>query len=191
MNTTPSGRKLELLDRLLEYALQQGLSDSSLRAAASSAGTNARMLIYHFVSREQLVVELLDHARREQENLLRSSVQELPANAVSEKLNRIWHLLSSKRFEGHARLFFEAFGLGIQGKTEYKVALKSSVTFLAELIEHVFVESGLPRAQARTQAAMTAATMRGLVLDLLATGDRTRVNAAAFAFLEKIVTRAA
>lgn len=179
-------RRRELLQRLLDHALAHGLSDSSLRAAAASAGTNARMLIYHFESREKMIVELLDFARTEQESTLRGSVQELGAGQIKEKLNRVWHTLSSKRFEGHARLFYEAFGRGIQGKSEYAVVLKGTVTFLAEFIESLLVAEGIPRAQARTAATLLSGGMRGLVMDLLSTNDRSRVNAAAYRLIEQV-----
>lgn len=179
-----SARKSELIVQLHEYVLAHGISDSSLRAAAAAVGTNARMLIYHFGSREQMVVELLDHARVDQETLLRSSIQELGQGQLAEKLLRIWHTLSSKRFEGHARLFFESFGRGIQGRSEFAVVLKGNVTFLADLVESVLTGEGVVRSKAKVSAQMIAAGFRGLVIDLLATGDRSRANAAAYQMIE-------
>ena len=181
-------RRRELLEKLLDHALAHGLSDSSLRAGAASAGTSARMLIYHFESREKMIVELLDFARTEQEATLRGAVQELGSGQIKEKLTRIWHTLSSKRFEGHARLFYEAFGRGIQGKSEYAVVLKGTVTFLGELLESIMVSEGLPRQQARITATLVSGSMRGLVMDLLSTNDRSRVNAAAYKLIEEVTS---
>ena len=178
-------RKADLVQRIVDYSLENGISDASLRPLAAAVGTNARMLIYHFGSKEEMIVEVLDAARKGQEELLRSALAELPSGVV-EKLNRLWHALSSKRNEAYARLFFEAYGLGIQGRNEYGVALKGSVTFLSDLIEQLLVEEGKSRAEARTLAALTAAIFRGLLLDLLATNDRTRVNSLAYAAIQDI-----
>lgn len=185
----PQKRAL-LLDSITTYVLTHGISAVSLRDVAAAVGTNARMLIYHFGSRDQLIVDVLDHARGQQEQLLRSAIEDEPELGASEKLTRIWHALSSKRHEGYARLFFEAYGLGIQGRQEYAVALKATVTFLHELIENAVVRGGMQRSEARPYASMIAAGLRGLVLDLLATGDRNRVNAAAYRLLEKVEERA-
>lgn len=182
-------RKQELLDRMLAFALEQGISDASLRPLAAALGTNARMLIYHFGSKEEMVVELLDKARAAQEELLRSAVMELPADQLNEKLSRLWHALSSKRNESYARLFFEAYGLGVQGRSEYSVALKSSVTYLGDLLEQTLAEAGKSRAEARLQSSTLAATFRGLLLDLLVTNDRNRVNATAFHVIEQVLKK--
>lgn len=178
-------RKSELLEKMLAFALEQGISDASLRPLAAALGTNARMLIYHFGSKEEMVVELLDRARAAQEELLRSAVIELPADNLEEKLSRLWHAMSSKRNEAYARLFFEAYGLGVQGRPEYSVALKSSVTYLGGLIEQMVVESGRARAEAKLMSSVLAATFRGLLLDLLVANDRNRVNATAFHVIEQ------
>lgn len=182
-------RRAALLDSITTYVLTHGISAVSLRDVAAAVGTNARMLIYHFGSRDQLIVDVLDHARGQQEQLLRSAIEDEPELGAPEKLTRIWHALSSKRHEGYARLFFEAYGLGIQGRQEYAVALKATVTFLHELIENAVVRGGMQRSDARPYASMVAAGLRGLVLDLLATGDRNRVNAAAYRLLEKVGER--
>jgi AcrR family transcriptional regulator len=182
-------KRAELLDALTTYALTHGISGVSLRDAASAVGTNARMLVYHFGSRDQLVVELLERARGQQEDLLRAAIDDEPELGTIEKLTRIWHTLSSKRHEGYARLFFEAYGLGIQGRPEYSVALKGTVTFLHELVEGMLVRDGMVRPEARAFSSMIAAGLRGFVLDVLATGDRTRVNAAAYRLFELVQER--
>lgn len=50
-----------LLPRLAAHVLEHGLADASLRPLARAAGTSDRMLLYHFGSKEQLVVDLLAH----------------------------------------------------------------------------------------------------------------------------------
>ena len=180
-------RKNDLAEQIVAYALEHGISDASLRPLAAAVGTNARMLIYHFNSKEEMIVEILDRARRGQEDLLRAALAEQPTLALSEKLNRLWHALSSKRNEAYARLFFEAYGLGIQGRSEYGVALKASVAFLSDLVEQLFAESGRARADARLMSSIVSAAFRGLLVDLLATGDRSRINTTAYHVIQQVI----
>ena len=53
-------RKRELLDALISYLVQHGLADLSLRPMAAEIGTSARLLIFHFRSKEQLLLEVLE-----------------------------------------------------------------------------------------------------------------------------------
>ncbi|MFZ9395925.1 MAG: TetR family transcriptional regulator, partial [Erythrobacter sp.] len=46
-----------LLPRLAAHVLAHGLAGASLRPLARAAGTSARMLIYHFGSKERLIAE--------------------------------------------------------------------------------------------------------------------------------------
>ena len=59
-----------LLPRLAEFVLQHGLSNASLRPLAKAAGTSDRMLLYHFKSKEDLLVELLAHLADDYAGLL-------------------------------------------------------------------------------------------------------------------------
>lgn len=63
--TTPTGKpklsKERLLPLLAAHLLQRGLGEASLRPLAKAAGTSDRMLIYHFGSKEKLLIDLLDH----------------------------------------------------------------------------------------------------------------------------------
>ena len=50
-----------LLPLLAAYALEYGIAGLSLRPLAKAAGTSDRMLLYHFGSKEKLLVELLQY----------------------------------------------------------------------------------------------------------------------------------
>src|SRR5690348_5029564 len=57
-STTPS-RKDQLLDKLIAYLARHGIADLSLRPMAAATGTSARLLIFHFGSKERLLEEVL------------------------------------------------------------------------------------------------------------------------------------
>src|SRR5205823_5515582 len=55
-----------LLDAAVDFAAGSGLADVSLRQMAAALGTSHRMLIYHFGSKEDLLVAVVDEVERRQ-----------------------------------------------------------------------------------------------------------------------------
>ena len=51
--------KEQLLDRVLEHFTRDGLGDLSLRQIAAAVGTSHRMLLYHFGSKDGLLVDIV------------------------------------------------------------------------------------------------------------------------------------
>ena len=58
-------RRQELLEAVVEYVLKNGLTGLSLRPLAKGVGTSARMLLYHFESREKLLALIIDTIREQ------------------------------------------------------------------------------------------------------------------------------
>ncbi|GDY76129.1 hypothetical protein SAV31267_056140 [Streptomyces avermitilis] len=65
-------KRRDLLDRVREYMIRNGLADLSLRPLARSLGTSDRMLLYYFGSKERMVAEAL--ALDERRPLLRARI---------------------------------------------------------------------------------------------------------------------
>src|ERR1044072_7743808 len=65
-------KRRDLLDRIREYMIRNGLADLSLRPLARALGTSDRMLLYYFGTKERLVAEAL--ALDERRPLLRARI---------------------------------------------------------------------------------------------------------------------
>src|SRR2546422_10730222 len=84
-------RRCELLSGVAGYLLEHGLADLSLRPLAAAIGTSPRMLLYHFGSKEQLVVEALAEARERETALFSQRARDTGAAENPEQLaNRAW-----------------------------------------------------------------------------------------------------
>src|SRR5258708_24673030 len=53
-------RTAVLVEDLIGYLIRHGVADLSLRPMAAAVGTSARLLIFHFGSKERLLIEALD-----------------------------------------------------------------------------------------------------------------------------------
>jgi hypothetical protein len=75
-------------------------------------------------------------------------------------------------------LFFEVYGQALQARAHTADLLDDVVTSWLEPITAMRRAQGLSAGAARAQARLDLAVTRGLLLDLLATGDRAATNAA-------------
>ena len=172
-----------LLSAAVESALSGGIADLSLRELATAIGTSHRMLIYHFGSREGLLVAVAQAVEEtERAALLSSGIT--PAAA-----RRAWKRLSDPKLWPQERLFFELYSYALLGRPGTEGFLDGVVESWVAPIAHAWVEAGADAKTARANARLGVAVVRGLLLDLLATGDRAGVDEAYELFLRQFEGR--
>lgn len=169
-------RKAELLDAVVDYLLRNGLSDLTLRPLAEALGTNARMLIYYFGSREELITEALQAARRRQQQMLQEWAAQGTDQPAADRFRRFWGWLSSKEMEPYVRLFFDVQIYALRRQVESHALLTGVVDDWVTFVQADLERQGVPRERAQATGTLLVAATRGLLLDLLSTGDRERVD---------------
>jgi len=175
--------RARLLDAAVEYVAAHGIGELTLRQLAAALGTSHRMLVYHFGSKEGLLVEVI----REVEARQRQALADLAADAgepLAEQARRMWRRLADPVLWPHERLFFEVYGQALQGRTHTTALLDGIVDSWLDPLTQINVARGLPEDRARASARLGLAVTRGLLLDLLATGDRAGTDAAMELFIE-------
>lgn len=169
-------------DRLLAAAVghlaEHGIGDLSLRRLATALGTSHRMLSYHFGSKEGLFVAVVQTVEARQRAMLGELTAD-PALSPREQARRMWRQLSDPGLAPHARLFFELTGQALQGRQPMARLLDGLVELWLEPLSALARRGGTPGEEARPHARLALAAARGLLLDLLATGDRAGVEEAA------------
>jgi AcrR family transcriptional regulator len=183
----PRGR---LLNAAIDHIAARGISDLSLRELAAAIGTSHRMLIHHFGSREGLWVEVIRAVEARQLALLAEVVPDPDATA-GDVFRQWWRHISDESLWANERLFFELYGQALQGRPGTVELLDGIVDSWVAPAAEGFVAFGMPRAEALAQARLGLAATRGLLLDLLATGDREAVDAAMEAYIGLVEARLA
>jgi AcrR family transcriptional regulator len=173
-------RRAELLDAVVDYTVEHGFSDLSWRPVAAALGVSATTLVHHFGAKEQMLEAILGRLR---ERIFAATSDTLGRQAdVAAAARSVWTRSSDVQREAEFRLFFAVYGRALQAPGSFSGFLDQVVDrWLAALVEAQGPGAD-PAAAART-ATLVIATIRGLLLDLLATGDRARVQDAAEAFL--------
>jgi len=166
-----------LLAAAVEYAAEHGLADLSLRTLAAALGTSHRMLIFHFGSKEGLLVEVVRAVEARQQGLL-AQLRTDPDLDPLGQMQALWEHLTSPALWPYERLFFEVYAQGLLGKEPARRLLDDAVDAWLPPVVDLLASQGVPREEARAEARLALAVTRGLLLDLLATGDAGAVGAA-------------
>ncbi|GAA2090590.1 TetR family transcriptional regulator [Streptomyces albiaxialis] len=175
-------RRARLVDAAVDHVTEHGIADLSLRRLGAAIGVSHRMLIHYFGSKEQLLAEIVRTSERRQRALL-SRLHEESGLAPTEVARLLWRQLTDPRLAGQERLFFEICGYALRGRPEAVRVLDGLVSDWLEPLAAAETAAGADPASARARARLGLATVRGLLLDLLATGDRAGVDAAMEEFL--------
>ncbi|HEX2578066.1 MAG TPA: TetR/AcrR family transcriptional regulator [Aquihabitans sp.] len=167
-------RRRELLDALIAAFADGGIGARPLREVAQAVGTSHRMLLHHFGSREDLLVAIVEEVERRQTEVMVTLPDE-PADAVAA----MWADVRRPELRPFERLFFECYARAAQGEEPFSRLLPGAVEgWLAAAEEHA--GEAVDPAMVRLGLAVS----RGLLLDLVATGDDAGVDAAAACFVD-------
>jgi AcrR family transcriptional regulator len=173
-----------LLDDVVTYAQAHGLQDVSLRALAAAIGTSHRMLIYHFGSRDGVLAAVVDRVEAGQ----RDALAALAAGAERDPVavtRRMWAALAEESMHESERLFFDVVALALRGRPGTERLRENLVEPWLSSGADAASALGLSPQLARAEARLGMALLRGLLLDLLVTGDRAGVDEALELFLSR------
>jgi|SRR5208283_3456942 len=165
--------RARLRDQAVDYVLSHGVADLALRPLAKALKTNARMLVYHFGSREGLMREILFGLREREDARMQAWFQAgKKPRALSEFLCWLWQRLSALSTQPHLRLLFELYALALRHPKDYPGVLEDPLVHWKRVTRRTSRQS---KADVAMATLLLAAT-RGLLLDLCATGDRARTD---------------
>jgi len=169
------GIRQRLRNQAVDYVLSHGVGDLALRPLAKALKTNARMLVYHFGSREGLMRELLAGVReREDENIQAWFQAGKEQRTMPEFLRWLWQRMSAPSMQPQLHLLFELYALALRHPKNYPGVLENPLVYWKGLTKKTSRQSKADEAKATLLLAAT----RGLLLDLCATGDRARTEQA-------------
>lgn len=176
-------------DRLIlatvDLASRGGVSHLSLRRLADELGTSHRMLIYHFGSKDGLIAEVVSVVEGQQ----RAALTRLLADDDTpplQQVDRFWNeIIDNATVFGP--LFFELTGQALQGRPHTVRLLEGMIDSWIEPLARLYERVGISADRAPVHARLGLAAARGLLLDLLVTGDRAGVDAANDLLRELIV----
>jgi AcrR family transcriptional regulator len=176
--------KERLVQALVVHTAEHGLGDTSLRGLAAAVGTSHRMLNYHFGSRRDLLIDVSRAVAHNQ----RDALAELMADPAASAIDVMWSMyrrLADPAMRTHERLFFELYVRALHEGSQNDGFLADVVDAWIAPLSVLFKRLGFDDHQATDEARLALAVARGLILDLLATENRTAVDAAMGRFVSR------
>lgn len=168
-------RKQDLLEEIVAYLGENGLGEMSLRPLARQLGTSTYTLTYQFGSKEQLLADAVDYAQARQLGIIGQWAAETPTVSAAELLRRYWEWAGRDDNLRLIRMLIEATTLGHSAPFA-EVGQRAVQQWIGALSE-ALRRDGLGHNEQRV-ATQAYATLVGLQVDLIATGDRSRVDRA-------------
>lgn len=164
-----STRKEELLNAALAYLLEHGLANASLRPMAAQLGTSPRMLMFHFKSKERLLQEVMEQIQtRLQSSFVRTSKS---GRKAVPPLKRFWRWATEKENLPYLRLLYEAQIIAAQNPKVYGPYLQKASRDWQEVVLQTLSQS----LRSEDLATLCIAVFDGLLLEMIMTGERSRL----------------
>ncbi|HQZ34209.1 MAG TPA: TetR/AcrR family transcriptional regulator [Ilumatobacteraceae bacterium] len=180
-------RRQELLDSIVEYLAQNGVSQATLRPMAASLEVSINRLVHHFGSKEELLTAALARSIERQIALQDMWVSRSPRLTQAELYRKWWRWMNASSANlALVRLNYEAATLdtnvtGLAGEVR-----ADQIGVWRHDTELRLEAEGMPRERAEDEASLIKATFTGLVMDLFATGDKRRLTRAMDVFLARL-----
>jgi AcrR family transcriptional regulator len=170
-------KRQDLLTAVIDDLTREGLGDRSLRDIAAAVGTSHRMLIHHFGSRHGLMTGVVEAIEEDQKRFMESL-----QGASGDIPTAMWQRLRDPELWPAERLFFECYARALHGEEPFSRLLPGAIDDWVERTVALDATPEVPPALARARARLGLAVFRGLLLDLVGTGDQAGVDAAFEAF---------
>jgi AcrR family transcriptional regulator len=173
-----SRERRRLLGLVADHILEHGVNDISLSSLARSVGSNNRMLLYYFGSKEELLDEasLVALERFPGIHHLMGELDE--AGPPDVLLERAWLRIADKRNRPFLRLFFELFSLHARHPERNATYFRRIATQWPEGVARLLVREGADPVSAEECSVAVVALWRGLQISLLAGVDAEELRAA-------------
>jgi AcrR family transcriptional regulator len=165
-------RKAEILEKLIDYLLTHGPVDLSLRPMAAAVGSSARLLIFHFGSKDELLLQVLHEIQRRMQDSFSALLQAPATGRGLAPMRAFWNWAIKEENLHHLRLFYEIHVLASRGAGVFASSAKEGSRNMMEM-----VKAALP-APLRSAPAATlfCAVFDGLFLELVISGDVKRTT---------------
>lgn len=170
-------RRTVLLDDVVTYLGRHGLATVTLRPMAQSLGVSVNSLMHHFGSKDDLIISALRRSGVVQQEVEDRWLVRQPRMSQADLLRAWWRwITASPRNLAIVRLGIEAAALEATLDGLPRQIRGEQIGLWRSHIEVRLVAEGVPRETAIIEASLAKAMFTGLVVDLLATGQRARLT---------------
>jgi AcrR family transcriptional regulator len=174
VEATPERERL--LGLVVDLVLRDGVIDMSLSSVARSIGSNNRMLLYYFGSKEALLDEAGLRAYDRFPKLREVFVRIARPGDLEERLLDAWADLSALENLPYLRLYFQRFGGAMRDPSQWVTFIERAGRQWLGWVQDVFRNHGYSEAASLIGATQILALWRGLQFLLLTGAPPEQLN---------------
>lgn len=160
-------KRERLLDEAATVLARKGIVETSLRSLAEEMGTTARMLIYYFGSKDQLILDVLE---REQGSATPNATARSLAELREVILTEWDDMVSGSRARG-ARILVQVFGSACAPDSDFAEYTRTTMSTLVTSFQHTLMRLGIPESEAHIRAEILIEAIQGFIIRLCTTDD--------------------
>ena len=184
-----SPERARLLGLATDLILREGVIDMSLSAIARGIGSNNRMVLYYFGSKQGLLDEAAQ-AAFERFPRLRDMFARLAGDGpIEQRLLAVWEDLSAPENHPFLRLFFQQFGTAMRDRDGWDAFTDRIAHEWIDATAEVLRRDGIGADDARVAATQLVGLWRGLQFLTLTGVDPDELRAANRATVHALLTR--
>lgn len=174
VRTTDKSIKINILEKTFQYIVEHGIEAISMRQLSKEIGVSARMLVYHFGSKEQLLSNVLTYTSEKIKSVFEGFSP--PNLNPEEELLTIWLFFSDNLVQAEIQLIFEVEVLALRGNPIYRSFAKKNSEYWLQ-----FVISRFP-SLSQTVCQLILNTVSGTLLELFLNQNKNQQNESIKAF---------
>lgn len=168
-------RREDLLAQATDYVLDHGLIGLSLRPLAAGLGTSDRMLVYHFGTKDALVVALIEEIAERSFAAIRAIK---PARTVHGGVLRIWEAHTHGQLNRCQRFYAQAAASGMLGDDPYRSYVTAADEAWSRSLGDYLRACGAPPRRVPRIVRLVDAGIMGLHLQLQVVHERRELDRA-------------
>jgi AcrR family transcriptional regulator len=159
-----------MLPAIVDILRSRGPEGFVLSTIAEDLGTSSRMLIYHFGSRDELLGRVMKLVRLGTIDALKSP----PPSTLLEAVDRWWDYYMV--YLSDMQLFFHLASRRFESPDQFEDFASTAVMSWSDYFGGALHAQGASDDEAAVLGRLTIATLRGLTVDYLISGDKEAVE---------------
>ncbi|WP_231584563.1 TetR/AcrR family transcriptional regulator [Mycobacterium haemophilum] len=185
--TTDLAKREDLLAAAGTVLARTGLVDTSLRSLAAEMGTSARMLVYYFGSKEQLILDVMN--RQQRAAIPNTNEVELPVSVAAHRQWCVedWHACTRGERSDNLRVVLQVFGAACGHDSPYRTYTWETLSLLTRNSQARLQALGMPTHVAETRSRIALAAFQGFIIEYFTTNDPDHVDDTFTRFLDEFL----
>ena len=182
--TIDHAKRAQVLDKVVEYLAELGLSELSLRPLAAASGTSARMLMHYFGSKEHMIITALEALRPEIDDQF-GAIRD--AQTLRDQLYTGWMANTTGPSARGTNVVLQVLGDACARRGPFQDYANAAITTLVDGLSECLRRLETPVDDPHSAATLLVSGLRGLILDRLITGDTDRTDRAALRLINQTI----